>query len=66
VPTVPWRGEGNRYRERASQLLETAGLAGKEDRLPAHLSGGEQQRVAIARALVLDSNRLREGIAPTP
>ena len=27
-------------------------LTGKEARLPAQLSGGEQQRVALARALV--------------
>lgn len=36
--------------ERSTSLLESVGLKGKGDRLPAELSAGEQQRVAIARA----------------
>jgi putative ABC transport system ATP-binding protein len=37
---------------RVDELLERIGLAGKGDRLPGELSGGEMQRVAIARSLV--------------
>ncbi|MBO4204722.1 ABC transporter ATP-binding protein [Micromonospora echinofusca] len=40
------------HRDRAVQLLELAGLAGFEKRLPHELSGGMQQRVSLCRSLI--------------
>ena len=43
---------------RARELLADVDLAGRDDRLPTKMSGGERQRVAIARALANDPTLL--------
>jgi len=39
-------------RQAVAAMLDRLGMHGKEDKLPAALSGGEKQRVAIGRALI--------------
>jgi len=41
-------------RERALEVIELVGLAGREDYFPRELSGGQQERVGIARYLVIE------------
>lgn len=54
LPLAILRKPQGERRERAIFLLKEVGLAGKENRMPCELSGGEQQRVAVARALAND------------
>jgi cell division transport system ATP-binding protein len=42
----------SQIRKLVPEVLDLVGLAGKGDRMPTELSGGEQQRVAIARAFI--------------
>lgn len=52
LPLTTTRLNARDCKRRALEVLDRVGLAGKADRLPNQLSGGEQGRVAIARALV--------------
>jgi len=45
-------------RDRLVGWLDQVGMAGKQNKLPQELSGGEQQRVAIARALAMQPQLL--------
>ena len=45
-------------RSRSMKMLSAVGLAGKAQKRPTELSGGEQQRVAIARALVAEPSMI--------
>jgi spermidine/putrescine transport system ATP-binding protein len=52
------RRKADNIPRRLQDVLALVQLTGKEDRLPAQLSGGEKQRVALARSLVLQPDVL--------
>ncbi|MBI4800595.1 MAG: ABC transporter ATP-binding protein [Desulfarculus sp.] len=52
LPLAIQKMPSRRKRDLAIGALERVGLAGKQDRLPSQVSGGEQERTAVARALV--------------
>jgi putative ABC transport system ATP-binding protein len=54
LPLTTVKMSKKRKRALAEEALDQVGLAGKEDRLPSQISGGEKERVAIARAVVND------------
>ena len=52
LPLTPVRIRKKEKKAMAEEALRRVGLAGKGDRLPSQISGGEQERAAIARAVV--------------
>ena len=54
LPLTTVKATKKKKRALAEEALDQVGLAGKEQRLPSQISGGEKERVAVARAIVND------------
>ncbi|MUT65744.1 ABC transporter ATP-binding protein [Paenibacillus sp. NEAU-GSW1] len=52
LPAYVAGGRRKEVRQKAHSLMESMGIDGQRNRLPAQTSGGQQQRAAIARALI--------------
>lgn len=52
IPMFEGKATRSERKARATELLESVGLAHRLNHYPSELSGGERQRVAIARSLV--------------
>ncbi len=52
IPGLIAKGDANKTKARANELLKSLGLESRASHKPSELSGGEQQRVAVARALI--------------
>jgi len=60
---VALKTSGEDVRQRAEELMETLGMAGRANHLPGELSVGEMQRTALARAFL---NRPKVILADEP
>jgi lipoprotein-releasing system ATP-binding protein len=54
LPTLPLKGNGQKYAQKAEDLLKQMNIWEQKQNKPSELSGGECQRAAIARALIND------------
>lgn len=54
IPALAFGKTSTDQLNRAHELIESVGLADRDDHLPGELSGGERERVAIARSLLMN------------
>ncbi len=54
LPLIITKTEKKFIKTKVGEYIEKAGLSGKENLTPWHLSGGEKQKVAIIRALIIN------------